>query len=71
MWISCSCYDQLEIAAMRQQQVCFVFRIHKAKSTSVVGIIENIFTSKGKEYVSIKNGGTFCLDLLLTIEVVN
>jgi len=71
MGISCSCYDQLEIAAMHQQRVSLVFSVQNAKTTSVVGIIENIFTSKGKEYVSIKNGDTFCLDLLLTIEVVN
>jgi len=71
MGISCSCYDQLEIAAMHQQLVRLVFNTQKSEAFSVEGVIENLFTKRSKEYVSIKDGETYCLDQLMTIEVIN
>ncbi|WP_420719565.1 Rho-binding antiterminator [Thiomicrorhabdus sp.] len=71
MGISCSIYDQLEIASMHQQLVRLKFNAQNNESFSVEGVIDNLFTKKSKEYVSIKDGKTYCLDQLISIELIN
>ncbi|GAB6071440.1 hypothetical protein JCM30760_25370 [Thiomicrorhabdus hydrogeniphila] len=71
MGISCSIYDQLEIASMHQQLVRLVFSAQKSEPFSVEGVIDNLFAKESKEYVSIKGGKTYCLDQLMSIEPIN
>ena len=71
MGISCSIYDQLELASMHGHKVCLVFDVQNDEHIVVEGVVKNIYASKGKEYVLMNDGDAYCLDFLLSINMVN
>ncbi|WP_040726856.1 hypothetical protein [Thiomicrorhabdus sp. Kp2] len=71
MGISCSIYDQLELASMHGHKVCLVFDVQNSEHKCVEGVVENLYASKGKEYVLMKNGEEYCLDNLLSMSVID
>ncbi|MDX1352685.1 MAG: Rho-binding antiterminator [Thiomicrorhabdus sp.] len=71
MGISCSLYDQLEIASLRGHKVHLVFAAQNNEQKVVEGVIDNIYASKGREYLVLKNSEEHCLDRLLSISVID
>jgi len=71
MGISCSIYDQLELASMHGHNVRLMFDVQNSEHKCVEGVVKNIYASKGKEYVLMNNGDVYCLDYLLSMDMVN
>jgi len=70
MGISCLLYDQLEIAAMRNQKIRLQFNYQETGDAEVVAKIENLFVKNGEEFVTTREGQTFPLRALTSLEVI-
>ncbi|KUJ74185.1 hypothetical protein AVO42_01855 [Thiomicrospira sp. XS5] len=55
MPISCHLYDQLEVAAMRKQTVRLTFEPPHSE-TVFEGVITDLFSRNGEEFLKAKNG---------------
>lgn len=70
MGISCSLYDQLELAAMRGQLLRLTFNNSEGVAFHVEGKIKNLYVRNGQEYVLMENETELPLDELVTIETM-
>lgn len=64
--ISCDIHDQLlELATLRQ--LCLLTISSRDKVELVRGIIVDVYSAQGGEYVKLKEGGTYRLDRILAL----
>lgn len=73
MPISCHLYDQLEVAAMRKQKVRLTFEPPHSE-TVFEGVITDLFSRNGEEFLKAKNGDqenlVWPLEGLVSIEIL-
>ncbi|MEK8088206.1 Rho-binding antiterminator [Thermithiobacillus plumbiphilus] len=65
--IACAFHEQLELAALKRQPVI----LHLQDGRSLAGVIEDVWTAQGAEYLRLKAGNepvTLRLDLLARLE---
>jgi len=68
MPISCDFYDQLELAAMRRQAVRLTFKDTEGKLSHYEGLIADLKTDKGAEFLITENKKSLPLEGLIQIE---
>lgn len=71
MGISCSMYDQLELAAMRQSKIRLNFKIQDGEYSVIEGQISNLHAKNGDEFIVMKDGLTYALNHLIALEEIN
>ncbi|WP_158235990.1 hypothetical protein [Hydrogenovibrio sp. SC-1] len=69
MLISCHLYDQLERAAIQKQVVRLQFD-SSASQSEFEGVILDLFSRKGREFLKAKNGQEWPLSGLVSIETI-
>ena len=67
--ISCSYYDQLEAYATKKTHCSVIYNADDLEKTSN-GIIVDLFTKDGAEYLKLNNGIVIRLDQLISINGV-
>ncbi len=70
MTISCSSYDQLEIAAMRGQKVRLTFKPSAGDNSIYEGLISDLFCQNGEEFLKTPDNQIWPLEGLLSIEIL-
>lgn len=71
MTISCSYYDQLEIAAMRGQKVRLTFKPSNGEKSIYEGLIVDLFCQNGEEFLKTPDNQILPLEGLSWIELIN
>ncbi len=69
MPISCQLYDQLERAAIEKKAVRLKFD-SSASHSEFEGVITDLFSRKGREFLKAKNGQEWPLSGLISIETI-
>jgi len=69
MPISCHLYDQLERAAIQKQPLRLVFET-PPDQTVFEGVIVDLFSQNGREFLKAKNGQVWPLSGLISIEPI-
>lgn len=70
MGISCSIYDQLELAAMRSQTVLLTMRCESGQKEQIKCVIKDLITRDGKEYLITQQQEVIELDKLISINIL-
>ena len=66
--IDCNFYDEIELRALRKSKCTVIYLNEKEESTTVVGIIKNVFSKNKEEFLEMENGLIFRLDKLVSID---
>lgn len=66
--INCDFYDEIEIRAMRRSQCTVVYLTENGESTSIHGIIKNVYSKNKEEFLEMENGLIFRLDRLISLD---
>lgn len=68
MAISCAEYEQLELAAMRENSVGLIFKNVNSDNYLVKGVIETLYVKQGEEYLLFKDGQEYALNDFQSID---
>ena len=66
--IDCNFYDEIELRALRKSKCTIVYLSENDKPITIQGIINNVFAKNKEEFLEIKDGITFRLDRLVSID---
>jgi len=68
MAISCADYEQLELAAVRENLVGLIFKNVDSGNYLVKGVIETLYVKQGEEYVLFQDGQEYALNDFQSID---
>ena len=66
--ISCACYDQLEVLAMRKAPTVIVYRDNENKEQEVATVIVDVYSKDKQEFLKLDNDATIRLDRLMSVD---
>ncbi len=69
--IDCGYHDQLEAAASKKERVHIDYFTRSGESKSTIGIIENIETTGGEEFLYLDTGESIRLDHIAKLNEVS
>ena len=68
MGVSCTNYDQLELAAMHRKTVLLTFQVKGNQAVNIECVVNGLKTREGKEYLITEDNKEYELSELISIE---
>ncbi len=68
--IDCGYHDQLEAAAVKRERVQIQYFTRAGESKTAIGVIQNIETTGGEEFLHLDSGETIRLDHIVKLNEV-